>query len=85
MMRSPSSTGEFSVGFEGMAGDSEGDAWIALQCSGVYRIDVATGAATRFGLEEGLPSLGFRAITAHPDGGVWVATNAGLARIAPGA
>jgi len=77
--------GKLSWGFQGLAGDREGDAWIALECSGVYRIDVATGAATRFGLEEGLPSLDLRAITAHPDGSVWVATNAGLARIAPGA
>jgi len=77
--------GRLSVGFKGLAGDREGDAWIALECSGLYRIDVVTGAATRFGLEEGLPSLSFRAVTAHPDGSVWVATNAGLARIEPGA
>ena len=38
-----------------------------------------------FASGEGLPSLDLRAITAHPDGSVWVATNAGLARTEPAA
>ena len=67
----------------GFAGDVDGQLWTATTCLGVTRTDPGASEASVFTTEDGLPSLGFRDIAAHPDGSVWVATDSGLVRLAP--
>ena len=67
----------------GFTGDTAGRLWTATTCLGVTVTDPATGEVTVFTTEDGLPSLGFGDIAAHPDGTVWVSTDSGLVRFAP--
>jgi ligand-binding sensor domain-containing protein len=71
--------------------DSSGDAelWIGTLGGGLQRLDRRTGQATVFRHDpadpRSLPSNLVRAVHVDPDGTVWAATEAGLARLDPGA
>ena len=67
----------------GFAGDTSGQLWTATSCLGVTRTDPVAGEASVFTTQDGLPSLGFRDIAAHPDGSVWVVSDSALVRLAP--
>ena len=60
-----------------LAEDREGALWIGTFGGGLIRL--RNGTFTRFG--EGLPSLFVTSLLATPDGGVWIGTQQGLARI----
>jgi hypothetical protein len=66
----------------GFGGDTEGRLWTATTCLGVTRTDPITGELQVFTTADGMPTLGFGDLAAHPDGSVWVATDSGLVRIA---
>ena len=67
----------------GFAGDDQGRLWTATTCLGVTRTDPVTGEVTVFTTADGLPSLRFLDLAAHPDGSVWAATDSGLVRFTP--
>ena len=52
---------------------------------GLIWIDQQVGATTLLTVEDGLPSDNIRALAESPDGVVWIATDAGIARFVPGA
>ncbi len=61
------------------------EVWVGTGADGVAAsLAGADGPFTSYGLGDGLPSLQIRDILAGRDGSVWVATDAGLAVIAPG-
>ena len=73
-----------AIGVRGIAGDAAGRFWLAVECVGLFRIDVDSGVTTPWSVEDGLPSLHFRSVAAHPDGSIWVATSDGITHIVPG-
>ena len=60
--------------------DGQGRLWVAHESQGVVRVD-RDGRATRFGLEEGLPSGQLFALHVEANDVVWAGTQGGLVRI----
>ncbi|MCP3937826.1 MAG: hypothetical protein GY708_20960, partial [Actinomycetia bacterium] len=56
---------------------ADGSLWVATDLSGVFRL--TDGNWTHFGPDDGLPSASVRRVVAEPNGGVVVATTAGIA------
>ncbi|MCP3937792.1 MAG: hypothetical protein GY708_20775 [Actinomycetia bacterium] len=56
---------------------ADGSLWVATDLSGVFRL--TEGNWTHFGPDDGLPSASVRRVVAEPNGGVVVATTAGIA------
>ena len=67
----------------GLAQTADGTRWVAT-VDGLHRFEAQTGGFTRFGVEQGLPDIYVRRLLAARDGGLWIGTDAGLARWPPG-
>jgi signal transduction histidine kinase/ligand-binding sensor domain-containing protein len=66
-----------------LGADAKGQIWVGgdYSSTGICRLDPATGKIVSIGPAQGLPVRAVRAITATPDGDVWVGTVDGLFRI----
>lgn len=67
----------------GLAKTGDGKLWVAT-VDGLHRYDRDAGTFTRFGVERGLPDIYVRRLLAAREGGLWIGTDAGLARMAAG-
>ena len=66
----------------GMAADAQGALWLAGN-QGLLR-RMPDGRIRRFGTADGLPDLRLRTVLPDRDGGIWVGSDAGLARLEGG-
>ncbi|HYE58808.1 MAG TPA: hypothetical protein VD948_09890, partial [Rhodothermales bacterium] len=70
-----------------MLRDRQGNVWVAVPSSGLYRLDRTAGRTTswqhRAGDAGSLPSNVVQHLTRTPDGAVWASTESGLVRFDP--
>ncbi len=62
---------------------SPGVLWIGTEDSGLFRLDLATGASRQFLVADGLPSNVIDGILQDDEGRLWLSTSRGLSRFDP--
>ncbi|WP_342115291.1 sensor histidine kinase [Pseudoduganella sp. OTU4001] len=67
----------------GLLATRDGGLWIGHRFGGITAL--VGGKVREYGTAEGLPASGVLSLTEGPDGSIWAAAAAGLARLAPGA
>jgi ligand-binding sensor domain-containing protein/signal transduction histidine kinase len=68
---------------KGLTLDSTKTLWVATWGGGLSKFNSSEGSFTRFGEQDGLPSAVVYGVLEAVDGGFWMSTNAGLARLDP--